>query len=368
MAQDGLHVGLFTGKRHRLGVTPDGLYALAAQAGEHAVGGHAQADAQIDQAVGSILGHMVGDAGAVHVGVAGTLYAMIVRAVGSRLGLGVLAGNAGVGDQAEIGTVGPGRVVTAGTVIVRGAVGVHDDQTAALNGVGDVIYGGVGHRIALTGSASRRIQAFPHGFVRGGIAVERAVGVIGRALPVGLDQADVHRGRPAALDSCGLAEDPLSLRLCPGDILGRGVVPGVVELRFHPGRVAAGDAHCSLPHQEAAVLLERTLHIGVGVLDRIYDLGDDCRIIRFGHVSDAAHGGSSGVLDRLDLGKDVVVKDGVLFLGIDVDRIAARSGCCICTESQRGREAQQHYHRQQKRKELGSPVSHGSYLPEKLLS
>ena len=241
VAQDGVHVQLLAHEGHGLGIAVDDLDALLAQALVHTVRGHAQADAHVEQAVGGVAGHVVGDGGAVHKGVAAADHGVLVGVIGAAHVRHISAGQAGRSGQNKVGAVGAGGVVGT-TGVVGVAVGVENHQAALGHGARDVVYSGVGHGVTHGGAAGGLGQALPHGLVAGGIAVEGGVGVVGGGFPEGLDQTDLRRtGNAAANFGEGRGNGGgLFLRL--GDLSGGGVVFGVVEQGFHTGRVAAGNA------------------------------------------------------------------------------------------------------------------------------
>ena len=194
-------------------------------------------------------------------------------------------------------------------------MGVEDDQAALLDGLGDVVHGGVGHGVTHAGAAGGAVEVLPHGLIVGGIAGEGGVGVGGAGLPVGLDQADLGGvGAAAAGGSVGL-DHSLSLRLDPCDLSGAGIVHGVVELGLHSRVVAAGHAGGGLPDQEVAVLLQTVGDVGGGALDGVHNVRDQLDIVRFGQTALAAHGAGRFRLDGGDHGEHVVVQD---FIGIGV--------------------------------------------------
>ena len=350
-----LLIPIVAGEGDGLGIAVDHLRASVAQGRFQAVGGHAQADGHPNVAVGGLRIHMVGNAGAVHIGIAAALHAVVVGAVGAGLGGGVLAGDADAGGQAQIGAVGPRGIIVV-AVVVRGAVGVEDHHAAGLDGVGNIVDGGVAGDIGGVDAAGGLGKAHALVGILGGKAAVDAV--------VGLEHRDVHAAGPAAaIGEGGDHRIGQSLGISAGDRILR-------KLRLHPGIVAAGDAHGGLPHQEVPVALERARHVGIGTLDRVDDLRNEGDKVRLGHLRGAAHGRGGGILDRLDLGEHAVVQQGVLLRRVDVDGFTAVpvGGSGVCAEGHRGRNAQQHDRRQQDRKEFGQPFSHVSYLPEKLLS
>ena len=358
VAQDGLHVLTLALEGNGLGVAPDGLDALAAQALVHTVGGHAQADAHVNQGVGCVLGHVVGDAGAGDVGVAGALHALVVGAVGAALGLGIGGGDAAVGGQAEVGAVGAGGVVAVGAGVVGGAVGVEDDQAALLDGLGDVVDGGIGHGVAHAGAAGGAVEILPHGLIVGGIAGEGAVRVGGVGLPVGLDQTDLGGAGAAAPGVVEGLQHGLGFFLGPGDLGGAGIIDGVVQFSFHAGVVAAGHTGGGLPDQEVAVLLQGARDVGVGGLDGLDDLRLDADVVLLGHLADAAHGGGSAGLDRFDLGEYVRVEDGVVFLRDGAIQPALAGDGGSCGRGKGGQKARDHCQHDQECEEAFELFTH----------
>ena len=343
---EGVHVVHITGEGDGLGVAVDDLDALVAKAVFHLVGGHAEADAHVEVAVGRVVGHVVGDAGTVYVGGVAAADAVVVSAVGAGLCLGILGSDAGGGGQAKVGAVGAGGVVSAGG-IVGGAVGVEHDQAALGHGGADVVHGRVGSAVAHAAAAGGLIEGLPHGLVLGGVVVEGAVVVAGAALPVGLNQADVGDVGAAAADFRDGVEDGLGLLLSRRDLRGGGVVVGVVKLRFHAGVVAAGNSDGGFPHEEITVPLQGAGNVGLGGLDGRDDLGDGRDVVCFGHVVDAAAGLGSLNLDCFDLCKHVVVKNRVFFLRENVDRLVRIRFPRSLGEDRGGQKADDHHDRDQ---------------------
>ena len=354
VAHDGLDALQLALEGDGLGVAVDDLNALGAQAGEHLVGGHAQADAHVEHGVGGVLIHVGGNAVAVDVGVAGALHGVVVGAVGAGVGSGVGGGDAAVGGQAEVGGVGAGGVVAVGAGVVGGAVGVEDDQAALLKRIGNVVNRGVRHGVTHAGAAGGAVEVLPYGLVVGGVAGKGRIRVAGAGFPVGLDQTDLGGAGAAAAGLGEILNHGFSLGFDAGDLFCAGLILGVVQFSLHAGVVAAGDADGGFPNQEVAVLLKGAGNVGLGALDRVDDLRDHVDVVSFLQPGYAAHGLCSVCLRKLDLGEDVGIQSCVFQCGEYVDPLGG--GGLRCRKSRE--QAQNEDHDQQNCKQLSRVFEH----------
>ena len=206
--------------------------------------------------MGRVRVHVIGNTLTVDIGVSGALETVIIGAVGAGMGRSIRRGDATVGGQAEVGAIGAGGVVLIAAAVVRGAMGIKDHQAALLHGFGDVVHGGICHGVTNTGAARRAVEVLPGGLIVGRIAGKGGVGITGAGLPIGLDQANIGRGGTAATDSLINLQQRLGISLGPGNLLGAGIICGVVKLSLHSGIITAGNPNCGHPNQKAAVLLQ----------------------------------------------------------------------------------------------------------------
>ena len=319
IGHDGLDALQLTREGHGLRVAVDRVHVLGAEAGEHLVGSHAQADAHIEHGVRGVTGHVVGNGGAVDECGAAADNRVGVGAVGAGLGGGIGAGQTGGGVDAEVRGVGAGGVVLVGAGVVSGAVGVENDQTALLHRAGNRVDVDVRHGVTDALTAGGAVEVLPGGLIIGRVVQEGGIGIAGAGFPVGLDQADVDRsGSAAALR--GL-QHSRGISLDSGNFLRRRSILGVVQLGLHARVVAAGDALDRLPVEVIAVLLQGTLGIGRGAFDGANDLRDQAGIVGFFHHADAAHLLGCFDFDVLDAGENVSLELIKVCLRVDVGLI-----------------------------------------------
>ena len=176
---------------------------------------------------------MVGNAGAVDVGKAIAPEAVVITAVGAFLQLGILGGDALAGGQADIAGIGPGGIVIVVPFVVCGAVGVNHHKGAFLQGLGNVVHGGVRQGIPVRGCSASDLIEIPPGLqIHGRIIVEAGILVGSGTVPVGLNQGNFLALRIPALGRHGSS----------GGFFGRQLhlLSGRGFSGLHPGRITAG--------------------------------------------------------------------------------------------------------------------------------
>ena len=284
-APEGLLVFIVATKGDRFRVAADGLHALCAQRCAKTLRGHTEADGHPKHAVRRVLGHMVGDDGAVNapgaVAIIGMVVGLAVTGGDARL---VGGGQAGAGRQREVGGIRLGNAVinvyrprirvigifgiciAQHLVIVRHAMGVEDHDRAVFHGLGHAANGRLGAGIDGAGAAGGL------GNVLALVLILLGKGVV-RAVPRA-DDVDVLAGGRAAAGGVGRGLDFTDRR---GVNAGRAVFHARAEGRRIALRLAVG----ILPEEHSVCPVIGTGALGVILRghDELGNIAGERRII-----------------------------------------------------------------------------------------